>query len=120
MNILVINYIEYTRNLISKTLQQAGFRVVGAAGRGREALKLFKDTQPDVVIMDLTLPEIDGFTLIKNIMKSKPATNIIICSDLNQKLVVQKTRELGVKDYIAQPFKPQRLIAAVKKVLNVI
>jgi two-component system chemotaxis response regulator CheY len=120
LNILVVNYIEYTRNLISKTLKQAGFRVVGAAGRGREALQLFKDTNPDVVIMDLTLPEIDGFTLIKNIMKANPVANIIICSDLNQKLLIQKTRELGVKDYIVQPFKPQRLIAAVKKVLNII
>lgn len=84
------------------------------AGDGDEAVKSYKSYQPDLVLMDITMPIKDGITAIKEIMASDPAAKIIVCSALGQKNMVIEAIQAGARDYIVKPFDKTRVIEGVK------
>lgn len=120
VNILIVDDLAFIKMVLRDILEKAGFRVVGEASNGEEAIRLYEEKKPDVVLMDITMPGMDGLTALKRIRALDPEARIIICSALGQQRLIVQAIQLGAKDFIVKPAQPQRVISALKKVLNII
>jgi two-component system chemotaxis response regulator CheY len=119
MNILIVDDLTFIKIVLRDILEKAGFRVVGEASNGDEAVRLYQDRRPDVVLMDITMPGMDGLTALKRIRGLDPSARVIICSALGQQRLIVQAIQLGAKDFIVKPFQPQRVVSALKKALNI-
>ena len=119
INILIADDLQFIKLVLRDLLEKAGFRVVGEASNGEEAVELFQDKRPDVVLMDITMPKMDGLTALKKILKTDPGANIIMCSALGQQTLVVQALQMGAKDFIVKPFQPERVINSIKKTLDI-
>lgn len=115
MKILVVDDAAFMRMMIKDILVKHGFEVVGEASNGAEAVVLFKELGPDLVTMDITMPEMDGITALKGIKKLDPDAKVIMCSAMGQQAMVLEAIQAGAKDFIVKPFQADRVIDAVKK-----
>jgi len=118
VNILVVDDLAFIKLLLKDLLEKAGFRVVGEASDGEEALRQYQDKRPDVVLMDITMPKMDGLTTLRKILQIDPQANVIMCSALGQQKLIVQAIQLGAKDFIVKPFRPERVVSAIKKALN--
>ena len=119
-NILIVDDLAFIKIVLRDILEKSGFRVVGEASNGDEAIRLYEEKKPDVVLMDITMPGMDGLTALKRIKEIDPAANVIICSALGQQRLIVQAIQLGAKDFIVKPFQPQRVVSALKKALNIV
>lgn len=103
---------------IKKMLEAHGHTVVGEAGNGVEAIKKYSELNPDVVMLDITMPEMNGVDALKNIKQLNPAARVIICSAMGQQAMVAQAIQYGAKDFIVKPFEEDRLIASVEKIMS--
>jgi two-component system chemotaxis response regulator CheY len=119
VNILIADDLAFIKIVLRDILEKSGFRVVGEASTGDEAIARYQDTRPDVVLMDITMPGMDGLTALKKIREIDPAARVIICSAIGQQRLILQAIEMGAKDFIVKPFQPQRVVSALKKVLDI-
>ncbi len=119
INILIADDLQFIKLVLRDLVEKAGFRVVGEASNGEEAVELFQDKRPDVVLMDITMPKMDGLTALKKILKIDPGANIIMCSALGQQTLIVQALQMGAKDFIVKPFRPERVINSIKKILDI-
>jgi two-component system chemotaxis response regulator CheY len=115
MKILVVDDAAFMRMMIKDILVKHGFEVIGEAANGAEAVVLFKELSPDLVTMDITMPEMDGITALKGIKKLDPNAKVVMCSAMGQQAMVLEAIQAGAKDFIVKPFQADRVIEAVKK-----
>jgi two-component system chemotaxis response regulator CheY len=116
--ILIVDDAAFMSMMIKDILIKNGFNVVGEAENGAVALKKYKELSPDLVIMDITMPEVDGIQAVKNIKKVDASSKIIMCSAMGQQAMVIESIQAGAQDFIVKPFQPDRVVEAVKKVLG--
>lgn len=116
-NILVVDDAAFMRMMIKDILTKNGYNVVGEAENGAKAVEKFKELDPDLVIMDITMPEVDGIQAVKSIKKLDNDAKIIMCSAMGQQAMVIESIQAGARDFIVKPFQADRVIEAVKKVL---
>lgn len=114
--ILITDDALFMRVTLKKILTENGFEVVGEAQNGAEAVALYQSLKPDVVTMDITMPEMDGITALKEIKKVDAGANVIMCTAMGQKNMVVEAIQAGAKDFIVKPFQPDRVLEAVNKV----
>jgi len=119
INILIADDLQFIKLVLRDLLEKAGFRVVGEASNGEEAIELFLDKRPDVVLMDITMPKMDGLTALKKILKIDPGAKIIMCSALGQQTLIVQALQMGAKDFIVKPFRPERVVNSIKKILDI-
>ena len=119
INILIADDLQFIKLVLRDLVEKAGFRVVGEASNGEEAVELFQDKRPDVVLMDITMPKMDGLTALKKILKIDPGANIIMCSALGQQTLIVQALQMGAKDFVVKPFRPERVINSIKKILDI-
>jgi two-component system chemotaxis response regulator CheY len=119
INVLIADDLKFIKLVLRDLIEKAGFRVVGEASDGEEAVELYKDKRPDVVLMDITMPKVDGLAAMKRILKFDPKANIIMCSALGQQSLIVQALQLGAKDFIVKPFREERVIAAIKTILDI-
>ncbi|NLP46992.1 MAG: response regulator [Epulopiscium sp.] len=117
-NILIVDDAAFMRMMIKDILTKNGYDVVGEAENGAKAVEKYTELKPDLVIMDITMPEMDGIEAVKNIKKIKNDANIIMCSAMGQQAMVIEAIQAGAKDFIVKPFQADRVIEAVSKVLG--
>jgi two-component system chemotaxis response regulator CheY len=115
--ILIVDDSRLTRAIIKNTLTGAGFDVVGEAENGRDAIAKFGELKPDVVTMDLIMPDVDGMQATKEILSRDPKARVLVVTSLGQKLLEEDAMKTGAKGMIAKPFQPQELVKAVNDVL---
>ena len=119
VNVLIVDDLAFIKIVLRDIIEKAGFRVIGEASNGEQAISLYQDTRPDVVLMDITMPGMDGLTALGKIREIDPAARVIICSALGQQRLIVQAIQLGARDFIVKPFQPQRVISALKKALDI-
>lgn len=116
--VLIVDDAAFMRMMIKDILTKNGFTVAGEAENGIRAVEKYKEIQPDLVIMDITMPEMDGISALKEIRKIDPHANVIMCSAMGQQAMVIDSIQAGAKDFIVKPFQPDRVLEAVNKVIG--
>ncbi|MFT9847847.1 response regulator [Aneurinibacillus sp. REN35] len=115
--VLIVDDAAFMRMMIKEILTKNGYNVVGEASDGAQAVEKYKELNPDLVTMDITMPEMDGITALKEIKKINAAAKVIMCSAMGQQAMVIDAIQAGAKDFIVKPFQADRVIEAIKKTL---
>jgi two-component system, chemotaxis family, chemotaxis protein CheY len=115
--VLVVDDAAFMRKMVSDALATGGHEVVGEAGNGVEAIARFQELKPDLMTLDITMPEKDGLTALAEIVAADPSARVVMCSALGQESKVLEAIKLGAKDFVVKPFQPARVIEAVGKAL---
>jgi len=115
--VLVCDDAVFMRTLVSDILSQAGFTVVGEAENGKQAVEKYQQLKPDLVTMDIIMPEMGGIEAVKKITQMDPAARILMCSAMGQQALVQEALQAGARDFVVKPFQPSRVLEAVQRVL---
>ena len=115
--VLVVDDAAFMRKMVSDALVKGGHEVVGEAGNGVEAIAQFQALRPDLMTLDITMPEKDGLSALADIMAADPSAKVVMCSALGQESKVLEAIKLGAKDFVVKPFQPDRVIDAVGKAL---
>ena len=116
--ILIVDDAQFMRTMLSKLIEEEGHEVAGEAVNGIDAVQKYQELSPDMVTMDITMPEMDGIEAMKEIKKVDPGANIIVCSAMGQKPMVVEALEAGAKDFIVKPIKPKKVKEALANILG--
>ncbi len=116
--VLITDDALFMRTTLRNILTKNGYEVVGEAANGRESVELFLKTRPDIVTMDITMPEMDGITAVKEIRKLDAGANVIMCTAMGQKNMVMEAVAAGARDFIVKPFQPDKVIEAIQKLIG--
>lgn len=116
--ILIVDDAAFVRTMIKNVLIKNGYEVCGEAGNGVEAFSKYKELKPDLVTMDITMPNSDGIEGLSLIKEYDKNAKVIMCSAMGQKAYVLEAIKLGALDFIVKPFQPDRVLATVNKALN--
>ena len=116
--VLIADDAVFMRTVIKNNLQQAGFEVVAEASNGREAVSLYKQHKPDLVLMDITMPEMTGIEAVREIRKGYPSASIVICSAMGQAPMVIEALKAGAVNFLVKPINSERLIETARKVCS--
>ena len=116
--ILVVDDAALMRMMIKDILTQNGYTIVGEAENGLVAIERFLELRPDLVTMDITMPELDGISAVREIRKIDPQAKIIICSAMGQQAMVIDAIQAGARDFVVKPFQPERVLEAIGKALG--
>jgi two-component system chemotaxis response regulator CheY len=117
--VLVVDDALYMRTMIRDILAGGGgFEVVGEASNGREAVERFVELAPDLITMDIVMPELDGIEATREILSHDPSATIVMCSALGQEALVIESIAAGARDFIVKPFTPEKVLKVVRNVLK--
>ncbi len=117
-NILIVDDAAFMRMMIKDILSKNGYNVAGEAENGAKAVEKYKELTPDLVLMDITMPEMDGIQALKAIKSVDAGAKVIMCSAMGQQAMVIESIQAGAKDFIVKPFQQDRVLEAVKKVVG--
>jgi two-component system chemotaxis response regulator CheY len=116
--VLIVDDATFMRMMVKDILEKNGYEVVGEANNGIKAVEMYKAEKPDIVTMDITMPEMDGIEAVKEIKAFDPSAKIVMCSAMGQQSMVMDAIRAGAKDFIVKPFQADRVLEAIKKVLG--
>lgn len=116
--VLIVDDAAFMRMMIKDILTKNGFDVVGEAEDGVQAVEKYKELTPDLVTMDITMPEMDGIAALKEIKSINPRSTVIMCSAMGQQAMVIDAIQAGAKDFIVKPFQAERVLEAINKALS--
>ena len=117
-NILICDDTAFMRMMIKDILTKNGYNIAGEAENGLKAIEKYAEVKPDLVLMDITMPEMDGIEALKRIKAADPNASVIMCSAMGQQAMVIESIQAGAKDFIVKPFQADRVIEAVQKVVG--
>jgi two-component system chemotaxis response regulator CheY len=115
--VLVVDDAAFMRKMVTDALAGGGHEVVGEAGNGAEAITQYQELRPEVMTLDITMPEKDGLAALREIIALDPSAKVVMCSALGQESKVLESIKLGAKDFVVKPFQPDRVLAAIDKAL---
>ena len=116
--VLVCDDAIFMRTMIGDILTQAGLEVIGEADSGTQAVEKYKALKPDLVTMDIIMPEMGGIEAVKEITRFDPQARVLMCSAMGQQALVVEAIQAGAKDFVVKPFQPSRVLEAVQRVLG--
>jgi len=116
--VLVCDDALFMRTMVKDILTQAGFTIVGEAENGKRAVEQYAALKPDLVTMDIIMPEMGGIEAVKKIIETDPQARILMCSAMGQQALVSEAIAAGAKDFVVKPFQPSRVLEAVQRVLG--
>lgn len=116
--ILIVDDAAFMRMMLKDIITKNGYEVAGEAENGVKAVEMYKELKPDLVMMDITMPEMDGIQAVREIKKIDPQAKIIMCSAMGQQAMVIESIQAGARDFIVKPFQAERIVEAIKKVLG--
>ena len=117
-SVLIVDDALFMRMMIKDILRKDGFVIAGEAENGVEAVEKYADLKPDLVTMDIVMPEMDGIEAVRNIIKMDPGAKVLMCSAMGQQPLVVESLEAGARDFIIKPFQPAKVVEAVRKALH--
>ncbi|TVY09495.1 response regulator [Paenibacillus cremeus] len=116
--ILVVDDAGFMRMMLKDILQKGGHEVIGEAENGRVAVQKYQELRPDIVTMDITMPEMEGVEAVKAIKKQDSSAKIVMCSAMGQQAMVVQAIQAGARDFVVKPFQGDRVLEAVNKALK--
>ena len=116
--VMLVDDTSFMRMMLKNILVGSGYEVIGEAENGAKAVEQYKALKPDLVIMDIIMPEMGGIDAVREIMKVNPSAKILMCSSMGQQSLVVEAIQAGAKDFIVKPFQPSNVLEAVKKALG--
>ena len=116
--VLICDDAIFMRTMVRDILTQAGFEVIGEAETGVQAVEKYQQLRPDLVTMDIVMPDMGGIDAVRQICKSDPNARILMCSAMGQQALVVEAIQAGAKDFVVKPFQPSRVLEAVQRVLS--
>ena len=116
--VLICDDAIFMRTMVGDILQQAGFEIVGEAETGVQAVEKYKQLRPDLVTMDIVMPDMGGIDAVREITKFDPNAKVLMCSAMGQQALVVEAIQAGAKDFVVKPFQPSRVLEAVQRVLG--
>ncbi len=116
--VLVCDDAIFMRTMISDILSGAGYEVVGEAETGLQAIERYRSLRPDLVTMDIVMPDMGGIDAVREIVKEDANAKILMCSAMGQQALVVEAIQAGAKDFVVKPFQPSRVLEAVQRVLG--
>ena len=116
--VLICDDAAFMRMMIKDILSKNGYEIAGEAENGVKAVEKYNETKPDLVLMDITMPEMDGIQALKAIRELDSSACVIMCSAMGQQAMVIESIQSGAKDFIVKPFQAERVLEAVKKVVG--
>jgi len=115
---VVVDDAAFMRTLLKKMIEEEdGYTVIGEGSNGLEAIEKAKMLKPNIMTLDITMPDMDGITAVKEIIKVSPDTKIIMVSAMGQQAMVIEAIKLGARDFVIKPFEKERVMQAIKNVL---
>lgn len=114
--VLIADDAMFMRTMLKDILTKNGYEIAGEAGNGKEAYERYESLKPDIVTMDITMPEVDGIEGLKLIKAKYPDAHVVMCSAMGQKAMVLDAIQAGACDFIVKPFQPDRVIEALGKI----
>lgn len=118
IRVLIVDDAAFMRMMIKDILSKNGYEIVGEAENGLKAVEKWQELKPDLTTMDITMPEMDGITAVKEIKQMDPSAKIIMCSAMGQQAMVIEAIQSGARDFIVKPFQPDRVLEAVRKAVG--
>ncbi len=118
LRVLIVDDAIFMRTMIRDILEKNGFEIVGEAGSGKEAIEKFTRLKPDLITMDIVMPEMGGIEAVKSIIKIDPKAKILMCSAMGQKALVIEAIQAGAKDFVVKPFQPSAVIEAITRIME--
>jgi two-component system chemotaxis response regulator CheY len=116
--ILIVDDAAFMRMMIKDILTKNGYEVVGEAENGLKAVQMYKELKPELVTMDITMPEMDGIQAVREIKKIDSSAKIIMCSAMGQQMMVMEAIQAGARDFVVKPFQQERVIQAIEKAFS--
>lgn len=116
--VLICDDAVFMRTMLGDILQQAGFEIVGEAETGAQAVERYQELHPDLVTMDIVMPDMGGIDAVREITRKDPAARVLMCSAMGQQALVVEAIQAGAKDFVVKPFQPSRVLEAVQRVLG--
>ena len=116
--VLICDDAVFMRTMISDILEESGYEIVGQAESGVQAIERYKALRPDLVTMDIVMPDMGGIDAVREICKFDPGARILMCSAMGQQALVVEAIQAGAKDFVVKPFQPSRVLEAVQRVLG--
>jgi len=117
VKVLIVDDSSIIRKVIERQLTSYNIEVVGRAGDGREAVELFKETNPDIVTLDITMPEMDGLQVLEEIIKLNSAVKVMVITAMSDKATGLKAIKLGAKSFLGKPFTEDKLKETFEKLI---
>jgi two-component system chemotaxis response regulator CheY len=108
--VMIVDDSFFMRNILRGILKEKGYVVVAEAASGIEAMKNLHTHKPDIILLDIILPDSNGLDLLQSIIKARPQSYVVVCSAIGQELVIRKALDLGAKAFIQKPFTPEMVI----------
>lgn len=116
--VLIVDDAAFMRMMVKDILSKNGYDVVGEAANGLQAIEKYQELRPDITTMDITMPEMDGISAVKEIKKLDPNAKVIMCSAMGQQAMVIEAIQSGARDFIVKPFQPDRVLEAIRKAVG--
>lgn len=116
--VLVVDDASFMRSMIRDIFARGPFAIVGEAENGVEAIRLYRELRPDLTTMDIVMPQMDGITALREIIRLDPAAKVVMCSALGQEGLIAEAIEAGASDFIVKPFHPARVLKVAQSVLG--
>lgn len=116
--VLIVDDLEFMRAQLRDILKRQGHELVGEARNGREALMKYAQVKPDLVLLDITMPEMDGIAALRRLRNADPACRVIMCSAISEHQMILKASQLGARDYVVKPFREERIHSAIQRAMG--
>ena len=116
--VMICDDAAFMRMMIKDILVKNGYNIAGEAENGVKAVEKYQETKPDLVLMDITMPEMDDIQALKKIKAIDANASVVMCSAMGQQAMVIESIQSGARDFIVKPFQPDRVIEAVKKAVE--
>jgi two-component system chemotaxis response regulator CheY len=116
--VLICDDAIFMRTMLGDILSQAGFEIVGEAETGAQAVQKYAELKPDLVTMDIVMPDMGGIDAVRVITQNDPSARVLMCSAMGQQALVVEAIQAGARDFVVKPFQPSRVLEAVQRVLG--
>ena len=116
--VLICDDAIFMRSMLGDILRQAGFSVIGEASTGAQAVERYRELKPDLVTMDIVMPDMTGIEAVREIVQEFPDAKVLMCSAMGQQALVIEAIQAGARDFVVKPFQPSRVLEAVQRVLG--